>query len=158
MSYTLDRLEAEDAITRLIFAYCTSIDTGRLDDTARLFSHGTWYLNEDTPISGFDQVSEFLNSNVILYNGVPGTRHTVSNIVIDLDEHGSHAHAQSYVIVFQTVPGNPPHIMFQGAYDDTFARGQDGWHFRERHIQTDGTGEMSLRLKSAEAQAVGISL
>jgi len=155
MSYDLDRLEAEDAITRLIFAYCTGIDTGRLDDTARLFSNGTWYLNEDTPISGFDAVSSFLNDNVILYDGVPGTRHTVSNIVIDLDDDRRTARARSYVIVFQTVPGNPPHIMFQGAYADIFARGDDGWHFHERRIHADGTGDMTLHLKGADAQAVG---
>jgi hypothetical protein len=155
MNDDIDRLKAEDAITRLIYAYCSGIDTGNLDDTARLFSNGTWFLNEDTPLSGFDEVSTFLNDNVILYGGVPGTRHTVSNIVIDLDEAGSAARARSYVIVFQTVPGAAPHIMFQGAYDDTFSWDAKGWRFHERRIQTDGTGDMTLHLKGADAQAVG---
>jgi hypothetical protein len=155
MSYDLARLEAEDTITRLIFAYCVGIDTGRLDDTARLFSEGTWYLNEDTPLSGFDEVSRFLSDNVILYDGVPGTRHTVSNIVIDLDDDRTSARVRSYVVVFQTVPGGSPHIMFQGAYDDTFALDSKGWHFHERRIRTDGTGDMTLHLRGADAQAVG---
>jgi SnoaL-like protein len=157
MNHDLDRHDATDAITRLIFAYCEGIDTGRFDDTARLFSDGTWYLNEDTPISGFNAVASFLHDNVILYDGVPGTRHTVSNIVIDLGDDRRAARARSYVIVFQTVPGNPPHIMFQGAYDDTFARTDGTWHFNERRIHTDGTGDMTLHLKGLQAQAVGTS-
>jgi hypothetical protein len=155
MTFDLDRVAAEDEITRLLFAYCVGIDSGNLDDTARLFANGTWYLTADSPISGFDAVSLFLNDNVILYSGVPGTRHTVSNIVIDLADDQKSARARSYVVVFQTVPGNPPHIMFQGAYEDTFARGVEGWHFDERRIHTDGTGDMSLHLKGAQAQAVG---
>ena len=155
MTYDLERIEAEAAITRLIYAYCVGIDTGHLDDTARLFANGTWFLTEDSPISGFRDVSIFLNDSVILYDGVPGTRHTVSNIVIDLSDDRLSAQAGSYVVVFQTVPGSPPHIMFQGAYTDTFLRGSDGWHFHERRIRTDGTGDMSLHLRGTEAQAVG---
>ena len=41
MRYDLGRLEAEDSITRLIYAYCAGIDTGQLDDTAELFTKGT---------------------------------------------------------------------------------------------------------------------
>jgi hypothetical protein len=108
MRYDLGRLEAEDAITRLIYAYCTGIDTGHLDDTARLFANGTWFLNEDTPLSGFRDVSTFLNGSVILYDGVPGTRHSVSNIIVDLSDDRLSARAQSHVIVFQTVSGKPP--------------------------------------------------
>jgi SnoaL-like domain len=155
MSYDLERMAAEDAITRLLFAYCTGIDTGQLDDTARLFTDGTWYLNAQTPLSGFEAVSSFLHDKVILYDGVPATRHTVTNIRIDLTDDRRHAHVGSYVTVFQAVPGSVPHIMFQGAYEDTFAVGDNGWHFDERRIITDGTGDMTLHLKGAEAHAVG---
>lgn len=155
MPYDLERVAAEDEITRLIFAYCTGIETGQFDETARLFSEGTWFLNEETPLSGFEAVSGFLHDNVILYDGIPCTRHTVTNIRIDLTEDRRNAHVDSYVTVFQSVPGAAPHIMFQGAYDDTFAAGANGWHFDERRIVTDGTGDMSLHLKGAEAQSVG---
>ncbi|MEV1292689.1 nuclear transport factor 2 family protein [Pseudonocardia sp. NPDC049635] len=155
MTYDLQRLEAEDAITRLLFAYCEGIDSGNLDDTARLFADGTWYLDPDTPLRGFDTVSRFLSENVILYNGVPATRHTVSNIRIDLAEDRQSAAAHSYVVVFQAVPGTAPHIMFQGTYADVFARDGHAWRFDERRIHADGTGDMSLHLRGAVAQAVG---
>lgn len=47
-NFDLERLAAEDEITRLLFAYCTGIDTGHLDDTAQLFAEGTWCLNPDS--------------------------------------------------------------------------------------------------------------
>jgi 3-phenylpropionate/cinnamic acid dioxygenase small subunit len=115
-----------------------------------LFEQGTWYLTPDTPLSGTEDVARFLHDNVILYDGVPGTRHVVTNIRIDLADDHSTARAQSYVIVFQAVPGSAPEIIFQGAYDDAFAHSGSSWHFAERRILTDGTGDMSRHLKGAQ--------
>lgn len=145
------RLEDEHAIIQLLYAYSAGIDSGQFDDTARLFEHGTWFLNPDTPCSGTEAVAEFLHSSVILYGSVPGTRHTNSNARIDIADDRSTATCRSYVVVFQTVPGHAPHIMFQGAYDDTFARTDGQWQFYERRIETDGTGDMALHLKSVQA-------
>lgn len=155
MTYDLDRVAAEDQITRLLFAYCSGIDDGRLDDMARLFEKGTWFLNDETPFTGFDAVSTFLRENVLLYDGVPATRHAVSNIGIDLAEDRTEAQCRSYVIVYQCVPGSAPQIIFQGAYDDTFACSDGTWHFVERHIITDGTGDMSMHLRGAQAVGSG---
>lgn len=153
--FDLGRLAAEDEINRLLFAYCTGIDTGRLDDTAKLFAKGTWFLNPDTPLSGSDEVATFLNDSVILYDGVPATRHVVSNIRIELAEDRRSARAQSYVIVFQSLPGKAPAVMFQGAYDDTFAHDGTAWHFDVRRIVTDGTGDMSGHLRGAQPVPAG---
>jgi SnoaL-like domain/FAD binding domain len=146
----LDRIADEEAIARLIYAYCTGIDTGQFDDTARLFERGAWFLNPQTPFQGTEAVSRFLWENVITYDGVPGTRHVVSNIRTDVADDRRSAVSRSYVIVYQTVPDAMPEIIFQGAYDDTFARTDGEWHFVERHIETDGTGDMSRHLKSAQ--------
>ena len=146
----LDRIADEKAIARLIYAYCTGIDTGQFDDTARLFERGAWFLNTQTPFQGAEAVSRFLRDNVITYYGVPGTRHVVSNLRTDVADDRSSAVSRSYVIVYQTVPGATPEIIFQGAYNDTFARTDSEWHFVERHIETDGTGDMSRHLKAAQ--------
>jgi hypothetical protein len=151
MDFTEDRLRAEDEITRLLFEYCSSIDTGRLDDTARLFEKGSWYLNPDTPFQGIRDMAGFLWENVILYDGVPKTRHVVSNIRIDIDaDRPTSARSRSYVIVYQCVEGSVPQIIFQGAYDDTFVRDGQAWRFMDRRIITDGIGDMSKHLKSAQ--------
>ena len=153
--FDLRRLAAEDEITRLLFAYCTGIDTGRLDDTAQLFAKGTWYLNPDSPLSGADEVARFLHDSVILYDGVPATRHVVTNIRIDLADDRRSASADSYVIVYQSLPGAAPAVMFQGAYDDTFAHDGTAWHFDVRRICTDGTGDMSAHLRGAQPLPAG---
>lgn len=153
--FDLSRLAAEDEITRLMFAYCSTIDTGNLDATAALFAKGTWYLNPESPLSGTDDVAAFLNDSVILYEGVPATRHVVSNIRIELAADRRSAHVDSYVIVFQCLPGSVPKIMFQGAFDDTFAHDGSAWHFDVRRIHTDGTGDMSGHLRGAQPVAAG---
>jgi hypothetical protein len=154
-TFNLERLAAEDEITRLLFAYCTGIDTGHLDDTAELFERGTWYLTPDTPLSRTGDVARFLHDNVILDAGVPRTRQRVTNIRIDLASDLATARAQSYVIVYQSIPGSTPQIIFQGACDDTFAHSGSSWHFTERHILTDGTGDMSRHLKGAQPVPAG---
>jgi SnoaL-like domain len=146
----LDRVADEKAIAGLLFAYCTGIDTGRFDDTAKLFERGAWFLNPNTPFRGTESVSRFLWDNVITYEGVPATRHVVSNIRTDVADDRASAVSRSYVIVYQAVPGATPEIIFQGAYHDTFARTDGEWHFVERHIETDGTGDMSRHLKGAQ--------
>jgi hypothetical protein len=154
MTTTVERLEAENAITRLMHAYCTGIDTGRLDDTARLFERGTWRISADVALTGFEAASAFAWDKVILYAGVPATRHCISNIVIDLDADGRSATARSYVVVHQAVPGNAPEVIFLGHYEDTFSS-EGGWHFTERIIHCDGTGDISRHLRGS--LAVGAS-
>ncbi|HEY2204455.1 MAG TPA: nuclear transport factor 2 family protein [Pseudonocardia sp.] len=160
MAHTLERLDAEDQITRLIHAYCTGIDTGNLDDTAQLFTDGTWYLNPDTPFTGFAAVSGFLRDNVLLYDGVPATRHTITNIRIDVADGpegvGDTARANCYVAVYQAAPGRAPEVIFVGSYDDTFARdaGTGRWRFADRVINTLGVGDMSRHLRAAGSAAL----
>lgn len=141
-------ISAREAITRLIFAYCSSIDSGRLDDTARLFSDGTWRPGLRS-FTGFDEMHEFLSENVLLHDGVTGTRHTISNLRIDIADDGRTARSDCYVIVYQSVDGSAPHIIFQGAYEDSFSRVDEQWRFAERKIIADGFGDMSRHMRSA---------
>jgi hypothetical protein len=143
MTYTLEQLASENEITRLIYAYCTGIDTGRLDDAARLFEHGTWHVNGQAIFTGFTALSDFLRRNVLLYDGVPCTRHVVSNICINVAHGADTARALSYAIVYQTAPGCTPEIIFQGSNDDSFARDDQGWHFTDRRLNVDGVGDLS---------------
>jgi 3-phenylpropionate/cinnamic acid dioxygenase small subunit len=154
MTQELKVLAAEREIERLLFRYCRAMDDGRFDDFARLFENGTWYFDEATQMTGSDEVRAWLEDSIVLYNGVPGTRHTVSNIVTDVDLEEGTASSRSYVIVFQTIPGSAPHVMFQGAYDDTLVLGPGGWRFAERRLTCDGLADMTVHLKGAGAQTI----
>jgi hypothetical protein len=135
--------------------YCFAIDDGRLDDFAALFRDGTWYLSEDAPLRGTASVAKWLHENVVLYNGTPATRHMVSNIAIDFQD-ANNATAKSYVILFQSVPGNAPMVMFQGKYRDTFVGSDGAWRFLDRRVQADGAAtDFSTHLRPAEAANSG---
>lgn len=143
------RVNAESAITRLILEYCAAIDEGRLDDMARLFTKGTWIPSPTMPLKGHEQVAGFLGS-VILYDGVPRTRHSTTNIRIDLADDAQSATADSYVIIYQSVKGSSPFILLQGAYKDTFLVDEAGqWHFHERHVTADGMGDTTKHLRAS---------
>jgi len=145
---TANRLAAKESVTRLILAYCSEIDAGRLDGMAELFSKGTWYPSPRTPLKGRDQVAAFLNTNVILYDGVPRTRHVTTNIRVDLAEDGKSASAESYMIIYQSAPGSGPQIIVQGAYADKFFLDDGQWFFDERHVTTDGMGDTSNHIRA----------
>lgn len=142
------RLAAQDAITRLLVEYCSGIDGGDFARTGRLFAKGTWFYDPSSPITGAEAATRFLEDLVILYDGVPKTRHTLSNIVVHVSDDLRTAHAECTVVVFQAAPDSVPQIIFQGAYDDTFLCDEDGWRFDERRFSCDGIGDLSRHVKS----------
>jgi hypothetical protein len=147
--FDLETLKTEHEITRLLHEYCAGVDTGRLGDTARLFEKGSWFVTPEIALTGTKAVQDVFEANIILYDGVPRTRHVLTNIRIDLSDDRTTARAFSYLVVHQAMPGEMPAIIFQGAYDDTFRCTDGAWHFHERHLQTDGIGDMSKHLRLA---------
>ncbi len=136
--------EAKEEIQRLLNEYCYCIDQGNLDGFASLFEHGSFGVIGDPggPCVGKAAVLEFLQ-NVILYDGKPHTKHVVSNVQIDVDEDGTKATAQSYLILFQVLPDFPMQAIFGGHYYDKFERREDGWCFVSREISPDLVGDLS---------------
>ncbi|MBY4277153.1 nuclear transport factor 2 family protein [Rhodococcus fascians] len=141
------RLVSEADITGLIIEYCSSIDDGDFARTGKLFEKGVWFYDPDSPITGAGAAEEFLEGLVVLYDGVPKTRHTLSNFRIDVSEDNNTAAAKANVVVFQAAPDSIPQIIFQGAYDDTFIREDGVWRFDERRFSCDGIGDLSRHLK-----------
>lgn len=132
----------ELALQQLLSNYCDLIDRGDIDEFATLFAKGAWGIVGDMA-SGADEVSAVLQ-NVILYDGVPNTRHLSSNVCITVDASGESATATSCITVMQHVPGDfPLQPIFIGSYHDTFAKQNGAWHFVERAITPDLVGDMS---------------
>lgn len=134
-----------DAILALMCEYCDSIDRGDLDGCARLFSRGAWGI-EGNLAEGSDAVRAVLDA-VTLYDGLPLTRHLMSNVQIAVD--GDAARASSCITVMQAVPGKfPLQAIFVGSYSDRFLRGDSRddrvWHFIERVIHPDLVGDLSF--------------
>lgn len=136
--------ESKDAILALMNEYCFAVDRGDLDGFANLFSRGSFEIEGDPggPMVGSDAVRAMLD-NVTLYDGVPHSKHVMSNVQIEVDDSGDTASAQCYLTVFQAVPDFPLQPIFMGHYRDKFARDENGWYFTHRLIGSILVGDLS---------------
>ncbi|HMG26657.1 MAG TPA: nuclear transport factor 2 family protein [Acidimicrobiia bacterium] len=140
-----------EAIRALIHRYAELIDLGELDDLAALFAHGTWSSpGRGTPLRGTEQVRRAYDG-VILYDGVPSTKHVISNVTIEIADDRSTAMAHSYFTVLQGRPDFPLQPVIAGRYHDRFDRVDDGWRFADRQIIPDLLGDLSHHLRDASA-------
>ena len=91
---------------------------------------------------------DLMRASVILYDGVPGTKHVTTNVIVDHDEANdpTHATARSYFTVFQAVVGHPMSPVVGGRYHDTFECHEGVWRFTERSVLLDLFGELSRHL------------
>jgi hypothetical protein len=133
---------AEQRILALMAEYCDSIDRGDLDGCAALFRGGRWGITGD--LAEGEAAVRALLANVTLYDGLPRTRHLMSNVLIEVAADGDQATARSCLTVMQGVPPDfPLQAIFIGSYHDVFVREEDQWHFRERVIVPDLVGDLS---------------
>ena len=133
---------SREAILALMREYCDSIDRGDLAGCAELFADGAWGIVGDLA-HGSAAVKAQLD-NVTLYDGVPLTRHLMSNAQIFVDEDDQTARAQSCITVMQCVPDRlPMQAIFIGSYADRFEKREGNWCFIERAITPDLVGDLS---------------
>jgi 3-phenylpropionate/cinnamic acid dioxygenase small subunit len=136
-----------DAITALVMTYAERLDAGDLDGVAALFAHATWRSPARTePLRGAEEVRHAYDG-VVLYEGVPATRHVVTNLVVEL-EPPDRARARSYFTVFQARPDFPLQAIICGRYHDTFERAAGAWRFTDRLILPDLVGDLSHHLSA----------
>ncbi len=132
----------EKRILALMAEYCDSIDRGDLDACAALFRDGRWGIAGD--LAAGEAAVRALLANVTLYDGLPLTRHLMSNVLIEVAADGDLATARSCIMVMQAVPPDfPLQPIFIGSYRDVFVREAGQWRFRERVIVPDLIGDLS---------------
>lgn len=131
------------ALSNLLHRYAELVDTGDFAGVGALFERARVHMAGpgSDAVSG-DTVATVMRRFVRLYDGVPRTRHIVTNSIIDVDGHT--ASARSYYVVLQIVAA--PEVIVTGRYHDRFARDGDGWYFTERVIHVDAVGDVSAHL------------
>lgn len=134
------------AATNLLAEYSERFDTGDFAGFSALFEHGTWMATAGEG-PGAEPVRRWCEDNVLLHGGVPGTKHVVTNIWLDLDAEAGTAQARSYVTVWQGLVDFPLQVIFLGRYQDQLHRIQGRWSFAERLIWPDHMGDMSRHLR-----------
>ena len=139
-----------EAIRALIHGYAELIDLGDLDAVAALFAQGTWNSpGRGTPLRGTDQVRRAYDG-VILYDGIPSTKHVISNVTIEIADDRTNASARSYFTVLQGRPDFPLQPVISGRYHDRFQRIDDAWRFAAREIIPDLIGDLSHHLRDPD--------
>ena len=133
---------AEQRILALMAEYCDSIDRGDLDGCAALFRRGRWGIAGN--LAEGEAAVRALLANVTLYDGVPLTRHLMTNVRIEAATDAGRATARSCIMVMQAVPPDfALQAIFVGTYHDSFHLDSGQWCFGERVIVPDLIGDLS---------------
>lgn len=139
---------AERSILNLLFTYAERVDAGDFDGVSRLFDGAQVYMaGPDQPAVPGSMVGAVMARFVKVYDGIPRTKHVVTNSIIEPDG-TSTATARSQFTVLQDVPGVLPlQVVASGRYHDRFAT-DDGtsWRFVERVMLVDAHGDVSAHL------------
>jgi 3-phenylpropionate/cinnamic acid dioxygenase small subunit len=138
---------ARDAITALVNVYAERVDAGDLEGVAALFADATYGADGGPERRGTAQVLGALRDAIILHDGVPRTKHVITNLTIEVDEDAGTATARSYFTVLQATATLPLQPILAGRYHDRFARGAGGWRFAERRIFIDLVGELGEHVR-----------
>ena len=146
-------MDAREGIERLLMAYCWGIDTGDFESTAALFGDdGQYGLVGAGAARGAAQVLGMFQASVRTYDGVPRTRHVITNIVIDVDDADADGVATTgssrcYVQVMHQPPGEEIRPIVVGTYLDRVHVIGDAWQFAERRMHLELVGDLSTHLQ-----------
>ena len=139
-------MHAHIAIQNLLAEYCEHFDAGDFDAFAVLFSHGTWFPTAGEG-KGAAPVRRWCEENVLLYDGLPHTKHVTTNIWLD-SRNQEQAEARSYVTIWQGLADFPLQAIFSGRYHDQLALIDDRWRFVARWALPDVIGDMSRHIRN----------
>jgi hypothetical protein len=142
-------MDAERAISELVFAYAERIDLGDFEGVAELLRHARVTTEGSSEVrTGYEAVLEMYRRSTRRYeDGTPRTKHLTTNLVVDVDEGGRAGSARSYFTVLQAVPGALAlQPVVAGRYRDRFEQVDGAWRFGARHIVVDLVGDLSQHL------------
>jgi 3-phenylpropionate/cinnamic acid dioxygenase small subunit len=138
-----------DDISALVYRYAELLDAGDLDGVTDLFADATWRSAATGAVLTTREEVRGVYANVILYDGIPRTRHLMDNLVVDHADGADEASGRCYYTVLQQAggPGTPIEPILAGRYVDRYRRGPDGWHFADREFHVDLSGDLSRHFR-----------
>ena len=144
-------ITAATAITNLLHRYAELVDGGDFDALSEMFADADYLMGGGSPLRG-KQVGAAMRATVMLYDGIPRTRHIMTNAIVDVADDETTADARSSFTVFQATDGRALQAILIGGYHDTFANSADGvpgWRFTRREIHVDLVGDTSRHVRIA---------
>lgn len=140
-------MQAETLITNLLYRYADAIDSGDFERAAALFEHARIRVGQDRVVDASVLLESWRTRVRLHADGTPGTKHVITNPIIEVDDEGGSATCQSYYTVLQAVEGLPLQAVAAGRYRDEFERVEGRWRFSFRDYSLlDLRGDLSHHL------------
>jgi 3-phenylpropionate/cinnamic acid dioxygenase small subunit len=139
-------------IKNLVYSYAELLDTGDIEGLGRLFTAATLRRQGTSEeLEGAQAVQRLIEDSVHLYDGIPATKHLITNLIVEVDHDRRSATARSYYTAFQARPELPLQPIIAGRWHDRFEREGDDWRFADRLIYTDLVGDLRFHIKGLAA-------
>jgi hypothetical protein len=131
-------------ITALVNSYALLLDSGDMEAVSNLFEHATWRSAPQVSVlRGSAEVRPVYDA-LKTYDGVPRTKHLLTNLTIVVDQTGTTASSHCYWTVLQNLEdGGRIEAILSGQYTDRFEKSDGKWHFSDRLITADLFGDAS---------------
>jgi hypothetical protein len=136
MEHSSYKISSEREIENLIAQYTHYLDAANFAGVAGLFKYGK-IISDGLVADGTAHIEQHLTENLQVYpNGTPHTAHVTTNTVLKIDADDQTATASSYMTIFQQDLERefPLQPIIIGRYEDTFARVDGIWWFKERNL------------------------
>ncbi len=135
------------AIKNIIYSYAELLDLGDIEGLRRLFGKITVRIHgRSDEMKGTEAIRGLVERPVHLYDGIPSTKHVVTNVIVELDDNRHWAVARSYFTAFQARPELPLQPIIAGRWHDRFERDGDRWQIVERIIYSDLQGNLTFHI------------
>ena len=149
-----------DHIRNLLFRYAEAIDAGDIAALRDLFEHAVITLDGDATwrgrLAGGDDVQPGPWRATAHGGGPKGTKHIVSNVIVDIDAGGETATTRSTFLVVQATDSMLLQPIISGRYHDGFRRIDGAWRFTSRRYIVDLVGNAAplLDIGAGELEAM----
>lgn len=138
-------LTDSDQIRNLLFRYAEAIDAGDLAALRDLFEHAVITLDGGAEWRGRRVGGDDSRPGpwrATRHGGGPkGTKHLVTNVIVEIAAGGDEAATRSSFTVIQATPELPLQPIISGRYHDGFRRVDGDWRFVSRRYIVDLVGD-----------------
>jgi len=145
-----------DHLRNLLYAYAEAIDAGDIAALRDLFAHAVITLDGGATWrgrhAGGDDSQPGPWRATASGGGPKGTKHLVTNVIVEFDPSGDAASTRSTFAVLQAMDGLPLQPIISGRYHDGFRRIDGAWHFTSRRYIVDLVGNAAPLLGIDDAQ------
>lgn len=152
-----DRAKATEEIRRIILAYPQAVDRGNIPGIVELLT-GVKMCNSlgidapevpeaEIPTLSADDVRTSYSGVIFYDDGLPHTKHLITNVDIWFSEDAQSAYSRSFYTVLQGLEDFPLQVIIAGRYEDTFAFQGGRWRLTIRREYADLVGDLSRHVK-----------